>query len=254
MFIDQLRSAIADAKALARLQAISQQIWKAHGEGQVSDDGAQELAELLHERQQALKEEPGKPVGAIVARKSLFPPRRLIRPRVRAVCLARRRLLATSGPMPPQLAQRFTVGELAVLRIMADEVLQHGVCTLSLQEIADRAGTGRTLARNAIQLAERHDLLASRQRPVKGAKNMTNVVTIISREWLLWLARGTRIHPIGSRTITPSDNKAAREEREVVRLRHRAQRVGSWPRKPLEARLSAPAAKGKRIPRARCVD
>src|SRR3954454_3368543 len=41
---------------------------------------------------------------------------------VRAVAIARRRHLAASGPMPPALACRFTVSELAVLKIVGDEV------------------------------------------------------------------------------------------------------------------------------------
>src|SRR3954471_20238703 len=46
---------------------------------------------------------------------SLFPLRRLQRAPQRPVAIARRRHLAASGPMPPALACKFTVSELAVL-------------------------------------------------------------------------------------------------------------------------------------------
>src|SRR4051794_16696416 len=49
--------------------------------------------------------------------------------------------MGSSGPMPPGLACRFTVGELAVLRIVGDEVRQHGHCARCVDEIAVRAGS-----------------------------------------------------------------------------------------------------------------
>ena len=47
--------------------------------------------------------------------------------------------LAASGPMPPALAAHFTVGQLAVLRIVGDEVRANGSCALTLAEIGARA-------------------------------------------------------------------------------------------------------------------
>ena len=52
--------------------------------------------------------------------------------------------------MPPQLACQFTTGELAALRIVADEARQHGGCRLHVDAIAARAGVGRTTVQNAI--------------------------------------------------------------------------------------------------------
>jgi hypothetical protein len=44
--------------------------------------------------------------------------------------------------LPERLERRanFTTGELAVLKIVADECLAHGVCDLSRNEIGSRAG------------------------------------------------------------------------------------------------------------------
>jgi hypothetical protein len=55
--------------------------------------------------------------------------------------------------MPPALAARFTVGELAVLRIVGDEVRGLGACARTIEEIAARAGTCRRMVQNAIRQA-----------------------------------------------------------------------------------------------------
>ena len=93
-------------------------------------------------RRKALRGEI-KPVGIPPGRPSIFPPRRPQRAPVRAVAIARRRHLAASGPMPPALAAKFTVCELAVLRIVGDEVSGQGACALTIDEIAARAGVCR---------------------------------------------------------------------------------------------------------------
>src|SRR5687767_15847063 len=80
-----------------------------------------------------------------VGRPSIFPPRRLQRAPKRPVAIARRRHLAASGPMPPSLACKFTVGELAVLRIVGNEVRQHGHCDRCVDELAARAGVCRRM-------------------------------------------------------------------------------------------------------------
>src|SRR6185295_10041639 len=82
-----------------------------------------------------------------------FPPRKVQISPDCARSRERRRTLAASGPMPPQLACKFTTGELAVLAIVAGEVREHGLCDRSYDEIAARAGTCRPLARRAIRLA-----------------------------------------------------------------------------------------------------
>jgi hypothetical protein len=45
-----------------------------------------------------------------------------------------RRQHAATGPLPPNLAANFTTGELAALKIVADEFLAHGACDLSRNE------------------------------------------------------------------------------------------------------------------------
>jgi hypothetical protein len=114
--------------------------------------------------------------------------------------IERRRRLAASGPMPPALACRYTVGELAVLRIVADEVIARGTCDRSLAEIAARAGVCRKLAQLTLRMAARDGLIVVERRPRPGRKNLTNVVRIISQAWLAWMRHrnhrpsGDRVH------------------------------------------------------------
>ena len=84
--------------------------------------------------------------------------------------------------MPSAIACQFTTGELAVLRIVGDEVAEHGHCDRTLGEKAARAGVCRALARQAIRKAAREELLTVEERPQPGRKSLPNVVRIISRE------------------------------------------------------------------------
>jgi hypothetical protein len=211
-FCDQMAAAIDGARTLTRLDHLSRSIWQALAAGAVADDDAQSLAERLHARRSILRGEI-KPVGIPVGRPSIFPPRRLQRAPKRPVAIARRRHLAASGPMPPALACKFTVSELAVLRIVGDEVRQHGHCARCVDEIAARAGVCRSMVKNAIRTAARLGLLTVEERRREGRRNLPNVVRIVSKEWTAWLARGGRASRpsaeplIGVKKITPTDSR-----------------------------------------------
>ncbi len=210
MFVNQMAAAINDARTLTRLDDLSRAIWQGWGANAVTDDQAQELASLIHVRKQVMRGEV-KPVGIPPGRSSIFPPRRLQRAPVRSVAIARRRHLAASGPLPPSIACKFTVGELAALRIVADEVREKGHCDRTLGEIAARAGIGRTTAQNALRAAAALGLLTVQERRREGQKNLPNVVRIVSREWLQWLKRGgqsggrSASKPIGFKKTDPTD-------------------------------------------------
>src|SRR5918993_4345101 len=119
--------------------------------------------------------------------------------------------------MPPALACKFTVSELAVLRIVGDEVRQHGHCDRCVDEIAARAGVCRSMVKNAIRTAARLGLLTVEERRRERRRNLPNVVRIIAKEWTSWLARGGRstrpaAEPlIGGKKITPTDRMDKRE-------------------------------------------
>jgi hypothetical protein len=201
MFAEQMAGAINDARTLTRLDDLSRAIWQGWGANAVTDDQAQDLATLIHARKQVIRGEI-KPVGIPPGRPSIFPPRRLQRAPIRSVAIARRRHLAASGPMPPSLACKFTVGELAALQIVTDEVREKGHCDRTLGEIAARAGIGRTTAQNALRAAAAMGLVTVQERRREGQKNLPNIIRIVSREWQLWIKRGgQRNNPSGSKPI-----------------------------------------------------
>ena len=191
MFHAAMQAAIEGARTLAQMDELSRQLWQGHGSGVLGDHEAQILAERLHGRRSAIREGI-RPVGIPAGRASLFPPRRSLRSPDRVASLERRRLLACSGPLPPQIAARFTEGQRAVLRIVGDEVAAKGVCGLCIDAIAARAGVCRRLAQGALRLAAGDGLLTIEERRHQGRKNSPNLVRIIGREWQAWMRRGGR--------------------------------------------------------------
>jgi hypothetical protein len=135
---------------------------------------------------------------------SLFPHRRSPD---RQRSLERRRRLAASGPMPPMLAAKFTTGRLSTMRIVGDEVRRKGRCTACVDEIAARAGVCRRLAQAALREAEDLGLVHIQERRLTGTRNDSNVVTIISMEWLAWLRIGRREDAKNFRARAVSDSK-----------------------------------------------
>jgi hypothetical protein len=208
MFSQTMVAAIDAARTLTQLDHLSTDIWKAWGAGQIGDE-AQLLAMQLEARRKAVRGDL-KPVGIPPGRSSIFPPRRSQRAPVRPVAIARRRRLAASGPMPPGLACKFTVAELAVLRIVGDEVRGQGACAQTIDEIAARAGTCRRMVQNAIRQAAALGLLTVQERRREGQRNLPNVLRVVSREWLSWLR-------IGCKKIHPTDNKEEKKARPIGR-------------------------------------
>jgi hypothetical protein len=103
--------------------------------------------------------------------------------------IQRRRRWAASGWLPPQIAARFTTGELAALSVMAWEHMRSGSCRLALSHICAIAGVGRSTAQSAVRLSRSLGLLTAAERRRPGRASLTNQVQITSREWLAWLAR-----------------------------------------------------------------
>jgi hypothetical protein len=92
--------------------------------------------------------------------------------------------------MPPALATKFTISELAVLKIAGEEVIKHGVCTLCIDALAAMAGTCPTVVRSAFDIAEGLALLTVQERRRPGQRSLTNVIHIISAEWADVAAQG----------------------------------------------------------------
>ncbi len=197
----EILTAIGGTKSLATLDGFARSVWTDHAAGKLDDAEAQSLAEAIHARKREVRgiDTVAQRAPHVAAqakgqgRPSHFPPKRKPqRSKDRQASIERRRRLASSGPMPPQLACQFTTGELAVLRLVADEGRTKGYCALTLGELAARAGVGITTARNAIHEAARLGYLTIEERRRDKRPNLSNVVRIVSREWLLWIELGRK--------------------------------------------------------------
>jgi hypothetical protein len=173
-----------------QLDDCSRHVSAALGVDSLTDDQATRLYELIQVRRGAGR--------CLAASTPAIVPRYYIqrspdqRSPDRRASLLRRRTLAATNPLPPYLAAQFTTGELAVLKIVGDECLAHGVCDLSHNEMAARAGTCRSLAKRTMRLIERDGLITVQRRPRSGRKHLTNIIRIIRAEWLDWLRKGSR--------------------------------------------------------------
>ena len=210
MFAVEILKMIAELRSLSRLDAIAKEVWAAWAAGAVADDQAHALSEAVRARKEAVRgDDRGLPhlaaSGAVLAgkeragegmypRDSIFPPKRRPKSPDRQRSIARRRRLAASGPLPPQIAAQFTTGQLAVLRIVADEVeSRRGTCALTIGELAARAGVCTALARNSIRIAERLFLISTEFRKRSGKPHLPSVIRIISKAWNSWLIIGPKV-------------------------------------------------------------
>lgn len=135
---------------------------------------------------------------AIPDREPYCPPKQ-IRPRVqRRPRIEARQRIVLCGLVPAKVAAGFTVGECAVLCVLAREHKRRGRCDLTIGEIAYWAQCCRTLVQNTLRQAARYGLIDIDRRRVAYNRNLPNVVTIVSRTWLAWLRLGpTRPRPWG---------------------------------------------------------
>jgi hypothetical protein len=206
----QVEAAIGAARTLAALDGLAKDLWRAWDAKAVSDSEAERLSGQIEAARLEIRPKdtvrhraPHVPMqlGA-----SYFPPkrRRQVSPD-RAASMERRRRLALSGPLPPQIACRFTMGQLAVLHVVANDVAAHGRCEMTMAEIAARAGVGERTARYALRLAAGDGLVTIEERRRRYRPNLANVVRIISREWVTWLARRGRFQERGCKKAQPTN-------------------------------------------------
>jgi Helix-turn-helix domain len=99
--------------------------------------------------------------------------------------------IAASELLPPKLAIRFTVSQIAVLGIISLEALarQDGLCTLSYEKIASRSGCSVTTVKAAIRRAKELRMVTVQGRQQEG---LSNLIRIVSPEWLAWQKREMR--------------------------------------------------------------
>lgn len=184
MLAAQFAAAAASARTVAALDDVSRLAWRAHAEGHLDERGIAGLAEAAEARRAVLRSfgqpKPSQPPAPAAK------PSRPISPD-RAASLARRRRLAASGALPPQLAACFTQGEVAALAVIAREVQRRGGCELPLDAIAALAGVSRTTVQNAVRAALAIGALARQERRRRGRKSDTNIFAITDAGWRAWL-------------------------------------------------------------------
>jgi len=177
MFMEQLRRAV-EASPRVELPKVSALLWKAYAAGTVSESDAADLSTLIEARKAAGARHKG---GA----------RRLVGSRPRSPAhMERRRHWAASGCLPPSLAARFTLAEVAVLGVVSAETRKRGDCRLTNGELADVAGVSITTVKNALRAARALNLLSVEERRLTAFRNAPNVVRIVDAGWRAWLRLG----------------------------------------------------------------
>jgi hypothetical protein len=199
MLAEQFAAAAAAARNTAAIDEIARLTWRAHAEGQLLDAEAEAVSEALQARRGAFatKRAPQR-TKTDLARRRPAP-----RSPDRQASLERRRRQAASGSMPPALASRFTTGELAALAVIARQCQRTGACSLPIDAIAALAGVSRTTVQNALRAAKAQGIVLAKERRRRGLPSLTNIISIISKEWMAWLKFG---EGIGFRKLSATDN------------------------------------------------
>lgn len=201
MFASEFRRQIKAAPRIS-LGVVAALMWRAFGDGQITEAEAEELSNLI-EVCRVVSPSPEAP-------KPPEPPKTSVgaRPRTPA-SLERRRLWAASGRLPPALAARFTQGETAVLAVIANTVVRSGDCRHCIEQIAALAGVCRTTVKNAIRHAQALGLVSVEIRVQSAFRNKPNIVRIVSPEWQAWNRLKRRSIPEGGgvKSVTSSNTK-----------------------------------------------
>lgn len=212
-YADEIRRQ-AEVAPRAGLPAVTAALWKAYGDGQITEAEAEALCELIEARratapiraahnlsgrQVSRSPDPGRsnlsaegmvisPIPSGAGQDRAGGPRTGVgsRPRTDA-SMERRRRWAASGRLPPAIAARFTLAEQGVLSLVAAEVARRKDCRLAVGNLAAIVGVAETTVRNAIREAVKLGLVTVEERRITGFRNDTNIVRIVSAEWTAWL-------------------------------------------------------------------
>jgi len=176
MLATQFATAIENAP-FHRLAALGQDLWKAFAAGHLDEAQTQALSEQLEAR----KPKPTAPT-------SFRPPKaKAQRSPDKQASIERRRRLARASPVPPELVDKFTQSEHAVITVITGEIQRCGACAWPHAKTAALAGTCRTIVKTALRKARDHALLFVKERRRRGQKSLTNIVSVLRQRWGAWL-------------------------------------------------------------------
>jgi hypothetical protein len=177
------------AAAHVHIDAAISDVWRDCARGLITDSEAEHRTALL-----AGQRGPPRPIGrqlraALTLTK--FAPRRYQRSPDREASRKRRTVLGACGLLPPAIREEFggSLAQMSVLTVIALECRRNGRCDWPQDKIAATAGVCRTMVKNAKRKAAQLGLLMITPRPLPGRRNLTDVVEIISSDWLEWLGR-----------------------------------------------------------------
>lgn len=151
--------------------------------------------------------------------------------------IERRRRLAATQPLRPAMAAkgRLTISELAYARLIADDNLIAGDSRDCHDKMAARVGTcSRTIQRAQERLKEL-GWIEVELRPNKGRKHDSNIVRIISPEWLTWIMMGPS--PIARQKRLATENQLFSRAIEMLDRRRNAVDKPIWIDPDLKAKL-----------------
>jgi hypothetical protein len=143
--------------------------------------------------------------------------------------------------MPPKIACHFTLGEQAALAVIAVEVTKRGACSLVIGAVAALAGVSESTVKRALRQARALGLITIQERRLSRFRNDTNVVRVISREWLSWLElrrSGGGVQPrtgTNTREITRRRERPSQASQRVSEGMRDDRRGASGPTAPREA-------------------
>jgi hypothetical protein len=240
--------AINQALTREELEHLARRMWGCEwAKGTINDDDANFLQTMINRRQPVARSPDRRPIRGPAGRLgSFFKPRerRQLTDEQRKAARERRRVLGGSAVLPPQLRARYTLGQMAVLAIVAGEIKHHGICDLCIDKIAALAGVCRTTVQTTLHNARvfGHIRITPREQTgasgKKCAPNLTNLIDIVSAEWRTWIKRGPTAHrPIGSslhklpnltKNIDIKKYRFTRVERQKADFR-REQAARAWP-------------------------
>ena len=131
--------------------------------------------------------------------------------------------------MPPAIAAHFTTGEQAALAVVAVEVVKRQACSMAIGAVAALAGVSESTVKRALRHARAIGLILIRERRLSRFRNDTNVVTVVSREWLSWLELRRSGGGVQSR---PGANTKGFQEREIGADQPRARAAADSHKRP----------------------